>query len=243
MRSENPEKTIFKAPHNWVENALNELEPSLRSFARTKDLATLLNLTRTQIWNEMKNDHAVILLRKEWGIKIDENEIAIFDVTPPPGYQEALAAESKAKMEAKARKARAKVEAAGRAAEIMGTVIQSLVESTGMSKKKIQEEFQKDPKAFYEEHKTIIDSVVTKLSMEERSYLRIETPGAEGVLGDFLRLIAAWQRIPPGTPSEKKPPEKKEPPLLEEKKPREKKKVEEMTLEELEEGAEEFFEE
>jgi len=210
MRSENPEKTIFKAPHNWVENALNELEPSLRSFARTKDLITFLNLTRTQIWNEMENDHAVILLRKEWGIKIDENEIAIFDVTPPPGYQEALAAESKAKMEAKARKTRAKVEAVGRAAEIMGTVIQSLVESTGMPKKKIQEEFKKDPKAFYEKHKPIIDNAMTKLSMEERAYLRIETPGAEGALGDFLRLIGAWRRMPMGRgPKEEKLPAEK----------------------------------
>jgi hypothetical protein len=39
---------------------------------------------------------------------------------------------------------------------------------------------------------------MTKLSMEERAYLRIETPGATGALGDFLRLIAAWQRMPRG---------------------------------------------
>jgi hypothetical protein len=50
--------------------------------------------------------------------------------------------------------------------------------------------------------------------MEERAYLRIETPGAKGGLGDILRLIAAWQRMPigkqppgePGKPGEPKKP-------------------------------------
>jgi hypothetical protein len=204
MRSINPEKTRYKSPHNWVENALSQLQPLLRTYHRTKTLAELLNLQRDQIWEEIytKNPEGqrVIdtVLRDEWGVKIDEKEIGIFDVIPPPIYQEALAAESKAKMEAKAKKAKAKVEAVGRAAEIMGTVIEAVVESTGMSKKKIREEFQKDPKTFYEKHKTIVDNVMTKLSMEERAYLRIETPGAEGALGDFLRLIGAWQRMPKG---------------------------------------------
>ena len=239
MRSENPEKTIFKSPHNWVENGLNELEPSSRSFARTKDLKPFLDLKRTQIWDEMKNDHAVTLLREEWGIKIDENEIAIFAVTPSKAYQEALAARSKAQMEAEAMKKRAEVEASGRAAEIMGTVIEAVVRATGLSKKKVKEEFQENPEAFYKKHKAIADNTMTKLSMEERAYLRIETPGAEGALGDFLRLIGAWQRIPGGKPPEEKRLQKGE----ERKKIREKKQkwIEDMTSEEYERYMEEMY--
>jgi len=39
---------------------------------------------------------------------------------------------------------------------------------------------------------------MTKLSMEERAYLRIETPGATGFEGALLRLIGAWKRMPMG---------------------------------------------
>ena len=211
MRSINPEKTIFKSPHNWVENALTQLEPLLRRYVYTKALKELLNLTREQIWQDIGNDRAIqVVLKNEWGIQIDDREIGVFDIAPPPGYQEALAARSKAEMEAEAMKRRAEVEASGRAAEIIGTVIEAVVRATGLSKKKIQEEFQKDPKAFYEKHRTIVDNTMTKLSMEERAYLRIETPGAEGALGDFLRLIGAWQRMPKGKKREEKETEESE---------------------------------
>jgi len=193
MRCINPAKTIFKAPHNWVENALNELEPTLRAYVRTKNLTELLDLTREQIWTTIGKNRAIKeVLRKEWGIQIDTKEIGVFDVVPPPGYQEALAAKSRREMEA-----------AARAEEILGTVVAAVVRATGAKENEIQAEFQKDPKAFYRKHKTTIDNTMTKLSMEERAYLRIETPGATGALGDFLRLIAAWQRMPRGRGEER----------------------------------------
>ena len=43
--------------------------------------------------------------------------------------------------------------------------------------------------------------------MEEKAYLRMETPGATGMEGVFLRLLGALKRIPTG---KKTPPEKEE---------------------------------
>jgi hypothetical protein len=62
----------------------------------------------------------------------------------------------------------------------------------------LRKNFERNPEEFYRKHKTVIDNTMTKLSMEERAYLRIETPGATGALGDLLRLIGAWQRMPRG---------------------------------------------
>jgi len=104
MRSINPENTIFKSPHNWVENALTQLEPLLRRYIYTKDLEEVIDLTREGIWNEIGSDRAIQkVLKEEWGIQIDENEIGIFDVGLPPGYQEALARAKQMELETKAK--------------------------------------------------------------------------------------------------------------------------------------------
>ena len=104
MRCINPVKTLFKSPHNWVENALTQLEPLLRQYIYTKSLEEVLNLTREQIWEDIGKDRAIQqVLRNEWGIQIDENEIGIFDVSLPSGYQEALARRKQMELETKAR--------------------------------------------------------------------------------------------------------------------------------------------
>jgi len=223
MRCENPEKTIFKSPHNWVENALNELEPSLRSFTRTKNLKPFLDLTRIQIWDVMKDDHAVTLLRKEWGVKIDENEISIFDVTPPKAYQEALAAKSKAEMEAEAAKRRMEIEAKARAAETVGTVIEMMAKARGKKVEEIQAEIETKPRLRKEFLKLANDLIVRKIGIEGAAYVDIRVEGAPEVKGKtegqgfFDRLIdkfaeamikieAAKQRMPKG----KRPREEKE---------------------------------
>jgi hypothetical protein len=104
LRSINPGKTIFKSPHNWIENALTELEPTLRAYGRTKTLEGLLDLTREQIWKDIGNDRAIqVVLKTEWGIQIDEQEIGIFDANLPPEDQAALAAEKREDLIAKAK--------------------------------------------------------------------------------------------------------------------------------------------
>ena len=193
MRSINPEKTIFKSPHNWVENALTQLEPLLRRYVYTKTLKELLDLTNEQIWQDIGEDHAIKdVLKKEWGIQIDDREIGVFDVALPPGYQEALAAKSKKEMEA-----------AGRAEEIMGTVIVAVARAEGRDEKDVQADFLKDPKVFYETHKFTIDNTMAKLSIEERAYLRIEAPGTTGIERTILNALAAWKRMPPGGKGER----------------------------------------
>jgi len=198
MRSINPEKTIFKAPSNWVENALTELEPTLRQYARNKDLNELLNLTREQIWKDKGNDHAIqIVLKNEWGIQIDEQEIGIFNVILPPEYQKALAAESKAKMEAKAVQTKAEIEAIARSAEIEGTFQKILKNRAKMEGKKIKDVY-KEIETQPEKRKEIMDFIMRKLGMESGSRFEIGVQGAEGVERMILNALAVWQRIPKG---------------------------------------------
>ena len=119
LRSINPGKTIFKSPHNWIENALTELEPTLRQYVRTKTLKQLLNLTREQIWIDIGNDRAIqIVLKTEWGIQIDDKEIGIFDANLSPEDQAALAKESRENLLGKAKIAREKKERAAERIEL-----------------------------------------------------------------------------------------------------------------------------
>lgn len=104
MRCINPLKTMFKSPHNWVENALTQLEPLLRQYISTKTLEEVIGLTNETIWNEIgKNRVITEVLKKEWGIQIDEKEIGIFDLQLPSTYQEALARAKQMELETRAK--------------------------------------------------------------------------------------------------------------------------------------------
>jgi len=209
MRSINPEKTIFKSPSNWVENALSELEPTLRQFVQTKDLKELLNLKREDIWNAIGKDRAIeTVLKEEWGVKIDENEIGIFDVSLPSAYQEALAAESKAKMEAKAVQAKAEIEAIARSAEIEGTFQEILKNRAKVEGKKIEDVY-KEIETQPEKRKEIMGFIMRKLGMESGSRIEIGVQGAEGIERTILNVLAAWKRMPTGAKDAKGEEEKK----------------------------------
>jgi hypothetical protein len=184
----NPYKALFKAPPNWLENVLSRLNALFRDWVATKSLDEILAIRKEpqKLWQELGNTDLIQkVFKEEWGILIEENGIQIRDVKLPPEYQRAAAIERMEKMKA-----------AGRAQEILGTVIAAVVAATGKEEREVQKEFEKDPKAFYEKHKITIDNIMSKLAMEEEAYLRIETPGATGLLGDFLRLVGAWQRMP-----------------------------------------------
>jgi regulator of protease activity HflC (stomatin/prohibitin superfamily) len=201
MRVVNPYKTLFRAPPNWVENILARLNAHFRDWVATKSLDDILALRKepAKLLEELKNFNSDLfekVFKEEWGVSIEG--IQIRDVGLPAPYKEAAARRKQLELEAEARRAQFEIEAQARAAEIMGTVIEAVVRTSGKSKKEIEEEFRTNPEEFYRKHKTVIDNVITKLSMEERAYLRIETPGATGALGDLLRLIGAWQRMPRG---------------------------------------------
>jgi regulator of protease activity HflC (stomatin/prohibitin superfamily) len=229
MRVVNPYKTLFKAPPNWVENILARLNAHLRDWVATKSLDEILALGKepAKLLEELKNFNIDLferVFKEEWGILLEG--IQIRDIILPTPYREAAARRKQLELEAEAKKVQFEIEAKARAQEVMGTIIEALV-AAGYKREDIEKEFQDDPKKFYEKHKTTIDNVMTKLSMEEGTYLRIETPGAEGTwLGDFLKLIGAWKNIPVGRndPEHKKKPtitHKKKPTITEEDQKRE----------------------
>jgi regulator of protease activity HflC (stomatin/prohibitin superfamily) len=188
----NPYKALFKAPPNWLENLLSRLNALFRDWVATKTLDEILAIRKEpeKIWEELgKADLIQKTFKEEWGILTEG--IQIRDVKLPPEYAEAAAYER--------RKA---LEAAGRAEEIIGTFVEGVARALGKKKGEIQKMIFANPKKFIDKYKEIIEMVwsgiINKLSMEERAYLRIETPGATGALGDLLRLIGAWQRMPRG---------------------------------------------
>jgi hypothetical protein len=201
MRVVNPYKTLFKAPPNWVENILARLNAHFRDWVATKSLDEILALRKepAKLLQDLKGlnrDLFEKVFEGEWGVLIEG--IQIRDVGLPAPYKEAAARRKQLELEAEARRTQFEIEAKTRAAEIMGTVIEAVVTASGRKREEVEEEFRRNPEEFYRKHKTVIDNAMTKLSMEERAYLRIETPGATGALGDFLRLIGAWQRMPRG---------------------------------------------
>jgi hypothetical protein len=166
-----------------------------------KSLDEILALRKepAKLLEELKNFNIDLfekVFEEEWGVLVEG--IQIRDIGLPTPYREAAARRRELELEAEARRTQFEIEAKARAAEIMGTVIEAVVTASGRKREEVEEEFRRNPEEFYRKHKTVIDNVMTKLSMEERAYLRIETPGATGALGDFLRLIAAWQRMPRG---------------------------------------------
>jgi regulator of protease activity HflC (stomatin/prohibitin superfamily) len=193
LRIVNVRKATLVAPPNWFENLTVRLNSAHRRFVASYKLDDLLTLTKERV--EIKLDEIdrplLEFVERDWGIKVEA--IQIRDIGLSPAYQEAAAIKRKAEMEA-----------AGRAEEIMGTVIAAVATSTGKDISEIRNEFTQDPRVFYKKHRVIIDNTMTKLSMEEGAYLRIETPGATGALGDLIRLIAAWQRMPGGRVKTKK---------------------------------------
>lgn len=212
----NPYKALFAVPVNWLEKLIGLIHPILRSYIVATKIGDLLRAQRESIefleaheeLNRIKTE-----IKENWGIEIISIKLREVEA---PGYRKAIA-----------RKAEMEYEAKGRAERIMGSIIQSVARATGKSNEEVQRSFKRNPKEFYEKHKPLIDNIMSTISMEERAYLRIETPGATGVLGDFLKLVAVWQRTPRGEPKRKPATERLS----------KRKKVEEMTLEELEEEA------
>lgn len=213
MRVINPYKTLFRAPPNWLENVITRLNALFRDWVGTKTLDEILTIRKEpeKLWGEFKEEPLIKMFSDEWGVQIEANGIQIRDVAIAEPYRGAAARRRQLELEAEARKTRFEIEARARAAEVMGTVIESVATAEGKSSKEVEKEFQRNPETFYRTHKILIDNIMTKLSMEERAYLRIETPRATGALGDFLSLIAAWKRMPPGIPKEKERPKRKFP--------------------------------
>lgn len=229
LRIENPFLFLFVAPPTPIEDVLARISASMRPIITGCRLDNLLRLKGESFWMEekkekpeekrplLKGTKVIEDTLKKWGMKLADKGIEIKEIDLPPEYQKAGAAKKEQEMKA-----------AGRAEEIMGTVISAVARAEGRDEKKIQVEFRTNPQAFYQKHQPIVDNTITKLSMEEKAYLRIETPGATAFGGEFLRLIGSWLRMPMGKPEGEKPAKE------EKKEEKETKKDEEKEMDEAE---------
>jgi regulator of protease activity HflC (stomatin/prohibitin superfamily) len=198
MRIVNPYKFLFIAPPTPIEDTLARIGAEARAIVTGCSLDELLKLRGESLWSKgaetslLKGAKIIEETLEKWGIRLADKAVEIRDIDLPPDYQEAAAAKRKQEFEA-----------AARAEMIIGTVISAVVRASGQSESQVQAEFQKNPEDFYKKHQCTIDNTMTKLSMEEGAYVRIETPGATGFGGDLLRFIAAWKKIPTGSLEER----------------------------------------
>ena len=195
LRVRNPYLFLFVAPPTPVEDILARISAETRALVTSCSVDELLQLKGESLWELLKGAKVIEDTLEKWGVKLAEKGVEIRDIDLPPEYQKAAAM-----------KREEELIAAGRGEEILGTVISAVARASGRKEKDIQREFRADPKAFYQKHKITIDNTMTKLSMEQGAYLRIETPGATGMEGVLLRLLGAGKRMPIG---KKTPPEKK----------------------------------
>jgi len=195
MRIINPYNFLFIAPPTPLEDVLARIDALMRARVSMLTMDELIALKGKSevLWDGekevtgLKDEKLIKETLPKWGLEIAEKGVDIKSIGLPPEYQKAAAAKREQEMIA-----------AGRAEEIMGTVITAVARADGRSEGEIQQEFHQNPEEFYKKHKTVTDNTMTKLSMEERAYLRIETPGATGFGGEFERLIGAALRMPMG---------------------------------------------
>lgn len=210
LRVQNPYLFLFVAPPTPIEDVLARISAEMRPIITSCFIDDLLQLRGESLWTEkeeeklqeeplLKGAKVINETLQKWGLNLADKGIEIRDIDLPPEYQKVAAA-----------KKAQELKAIGRAEEIMGTVISAVARAGGEKEEEVQAEFKRNPEAFYQKHQQIADNTMTKLSMEERAYLRIETPGAEGALGDLLRLLGAGKRMPTAGGKEKEEkPEKK----------------------------------
>ena len=223
MRVFNPYRFLFIAPSTPIEDILARIDALLRDRIAQLTIDELLEVNTETLWKGWKIEREDKTIKipglkmeklfketlEKWGVRVAEKGVEIKRVDPPPRYSEALARRRELELESEAKKIALEIGAKARASEVMGTIIESVSIAEGRPKEEIGSEIRKDPEGFYKKHKTIVDSVITKLAMEAGAYLKIETAGGEGgLLSDLLKLIVAWQRMPRGE-SEKKRKEKR----------------------------------
>lgn len=193
LRVSNPYRFLFVAPPTPTEDVLARMGAEMRPILTGQFLDALLLLRGEALWAEeaertlLRGVKLIEETLEKWGIKVADKGVEIRDIDLPLEYQKAAAL-----------KREQELRAAGRAEEIRGTLISAVARSDGRPESDVQAEFARDPGAFLQRHGLTRDDVMTKLSMEARAYLKIETPGAGEGLGDLLRAIGAWQRMPPG---------------------------------------------
>ncbi|MDI6603513.1 MAG: SPFH domain-containing protein, partial [Patescibacteria group bacterium] len=130
---------------------------------------------------------------REPGIRLVITEIHL-----PSKIKQALPEVDRRRLEAEA----APFEAEQIGEEIGGAVIKTFCQLTGMSKDEMQRALKEDPEAFLKKYEKLWEkawrTVHKKMAIDGNAHVDMETPGATPWLGDVLRGIAAWLRMPMG---------------------------------------------
>ena len=138
MRVRNPYKFLIVSPKDVAREAIEDRQVGvLKSWVRSGDRTHALSArgNGTQIWSELGTNGLLESFneaRTDWGLEIVPNSIITKEVGFETGYQEAMEAESKAKLKAK-----------GSVAETTGRVMEAVAAELGMTVEELKKKQKK----------------------------------------------------------------------------------------------------
>lgn len=189
-------------PHNYLEQVISRTRPLFREYARGytfMELASQRQRAGGELWERLEKEGMVndfgpngeILVigefERDYGIRIKDGGIEIKNITPPPEYQNA-----------QTRKYIAAREAERVAGETIGSVVNMMAISRGITAEQMQEKIDQSPKFQKEFRDYCKDTLHKKMAIDGGSYVKIDVTGAGGTEKTLMDLAAAWLRMPKG---------------------------------------------
>jgi len=186
----NPYKALFIA-EDYLELVLNRTRPLFREFVggvAFSELKTKKQRAGGEVWKKLLRENLIQEFEKDWGIKIKDGGIEITDVNPV----------SEQYRKATTQKYLADREAERVAGETIGSVINMMAVSYGLTFEEMQKKINKSAKFQKEFREFCKETLHKKMAIDGSSYVKVDVSGAEGIEKGLLNYVAAKIRMPQG---------------------------------------------
>lgn len=172
---------------DWAEEAIVSalrLAFSQMTWAKAVEDIQAINRKAGEIF---KNADSVLVRA---GFKEKDINLVVSEIRLPKGVEDSLPQPDKARIEADAAKDKAKY----RAIESVGTVVEMMAQSHGMSVEEIQKEIQKDENLRKEFQQYAMDLNIRLSEADRGAFFDFRSPDAKGIDASILSLIALLSR-------------------------------------------------
>ena len=176
---------------NWTEESVvGAIRVSLGKITwkqGAEDIATV----RTEADKAFKDKDGILITA---GFRKEDLRLTIKEIKLPKKLEEAFPTVDVERLEAEA----APYEARQRATETIGTIIEMMAQSRGLSPEKIQEGINASTDLQKEFLGIAKDLVTREMAIKGKSFVDVRVQGAEGLERMFLNALAVWKRMPLG---------------------------------------------
>jgi len=145
---------------------------------------------RQQTEEEIKNSE----MFQKTGFSADDMSLVIQEIELPGELEGMLPKIDIERIEAEA----AQFEAQQVSMETIGTIVQMMAESRGLTQEEIQEKINKNTRMQREFLDLAKDLIIRQMGSKRGAYVDIRVEGAEGLERTILNALAVWQKIPKG---------------------------------------------